>query len=385
MKLTGQVIFIISYENWGPMLMSKHHYAIQLSKAGNKVFFINHPDRRKSMKRGQIKIAATGYNNLFVVEHRLFYPYFLKFKLNSLFIFLTGIHVNSIIRKVRVYPDIVWSFDTGNSIPLKLFSKSKLKILMPVDGPFGHKDELKSAEKADVIISVTERILNVFREFKVPKLLINHGVADVFLADYNKPDKKPIRVGYSGSLIRNDLDTTVFLKIIQGHPDIIFEFWGEYDYNKSNIHLPQDVLNETRLFLDTLGKLSNVILHGTVDSAKLAEGLARMNALLICYKIKNDQNHHKVLEYLGTGKVIVSNYMSSYKDEDPDLINMVKSNENNIELSGLFDSVISNLGFHNSQEKQQKRKTFAKKYSYSGNIRRIEEFINSDGSSKLYH
>ena len=41
MKLTGQVIFIISYESWGAMLMSKHHYAIQLSKDGNKVYF-NH-------------------------------------------------------------------------------------------------------------------------------------------------------------------------------------------------------------------------------------------------------------------------------------------------------------------------------------------------------
>src|SRR5688572_20808755 len=385
MRFTGQVIFIISYEKWGAMLMSKHHYAIQLSKAGNKVFFINHPDRRKSMERGQINVAETGYNNLFVVEHRLFYPYFLKFKFSSLFDFLTGMHVRNIIRKVGVYPDIVWSFDTGNTIPLKLFPKSKLRILMPVDGPFGHKDELRSAETADVIISVTDRILNVFRKFQVPKLLINHGVADVFLADYNKPDKNPIRVGYSGSLIRNDLDTAVFLNIIQGHPDIIFEFWGEYDYNKSNIHLPQDVLKETRVFLDTLRRLSNVILHGTVDSAKLAESLAGMNALLICYRIKNDQNHHKVLEYLGTGKVIVSNYMSSYKDEDPDLINMVNNNENNTELSGLFDTVISNLGFHNAPEKQEKRKTFAKKYSYSANIRRIEEFINSDDSGKLYH
>lgn len=379
------MIFIISYENWGPMLMSKHHYAIQLSKAGNTVFFINHPDRRKSTRRGQIKVAETGYNNLLVVEHRLFYPYFLKFKFSGLFNFLTGIHVKNIIRKIGIYPDIVWSFDTGNTIPLKMFPKSKLRILMPVDGPFGHKDELRSAEKADLIISVTEKILSVFKKFQVPKLLINHGVADVFLADYNKPDKRSIRVGYSGSLIRNDLDTAVFLNIIQGHPDIIFEFWGEYDYNKSNIHLPQDVLNETRGFLDTLRKLSNVILHGPVDSAKLAEGLAGMNALLICYRIKNDQNHHKVLEYLGTGKVIVSNYMSSYKDEDPDLINMVNNNENNTELSGLFDTVISNLGFHNAPEKQEKRKTFAKKYSYSANIMRIEEFINSDDSGKLYH
>ena len=372
------MIFIISYESWGPMLMSKHHYAIQLSKAGNKVFFINHPDRRKRMGRGQIKVVETGYNNLFVVEHRLFYPYFLKYKLIGLYNFLTGMHIKSIIRKVGVYPDIVWSFDTGNSIPLKLFPKSKLRILMPVDGPFGHKDELRSGETADVIISVTERILLVFKKFHVPKLLVNHGVADVFLAEYNKPDKKPIRVGYSGSLIRNDLDTAVFLNIIKGHPDIIFEFWGEYDYNKSNIHLPQDVLNETLLFLDTLGKLPNVILHGTVDSAKLAEGLARMNALLICYRIKNDQNHHKVLEYLGTGKVIVSNYMSSYSQDKTGLIEMVKSPDNNSELPDIFDKVINNLEKYNSIEFRENRMKYASEFSYSKNIKRIESFITTE-------
>ena len=47
MRLNGKVIFIVSYENWGNMLMSKHHYAIELGKAGNKVYFINHPDKRK--------------------------------------------------------------------------------------------------------------------------------------------------------------------------------------------------------------------------------------------------------------------------------------------------------------------------------------------------
>jgi hypothetical protein len=358
--------------------MSKHHYAIELARAGNKVYFINHPDRRKKMNKGEISVLPTSYENLYEVKHRLHHPYFLKFKFRSLFNFLTRLHIRRVINKIGEYPDVVWSFDTGNTIPLKIFSKSKLRILMPVDGPFGHTDELRSAEKADVVITVTQRILDVFKGFPLPKLLINHGVADVFLEGRCAAlNGKQLKVGYSGSLIRSDLDIPCFLDIINGHPEIIFEFWGEYDHKKSNIHLPEDVPGDTLAFLDTLHNLPNVILHGPVNPAELAEGLNKMDALLICYRIKNDQNHHKVLEYLGTGKVIVSNYMSSYSGEDPDLIYMVNNKEANDGLPELFNRVISKLDYYNAPELAEKRKKFARQYSYSNNLKRIQEFIST--------
>src|SRR5690348_12706575 len=124
MKLSGKTVYIISYESWGAMLMSKHHYAIELSKAGNKVFFINHPDRRKRLSRGEVSIKPTSYDNLYEVEHRLFHPYFLKFKFKWLYNVLTQYHLKKIIKATGSYPDVVWSFDTGNTIPLNIFSKA---------------------------------------------------------------------------------------------------------------------------------------------------------------------------------------------------------------------------------------------------------------------
>ncbi len=269
---------------------------------------------------------------------------------------------------------------------MRYFPVSSTKIYMPVDGPFGHEDEQRSAEESDMIISVTDRILKAYDLFQKPKFRINHGVAEVFLNGLDmEPRYGKIRGGYSGSLIRNDLDTDCFLSIIRHHQNITFEFWGENDYKKSNIHLPQDVLDETHDFLDTLGRMPNVILHGPVNSTVLATGLSKMDLLLICYKIKDDQNHHKVLEYLGTGKAIVSNYMSSYVDEDPDLIYMVKNNEGNAELPELFNKVVSNLEYYNSKMLAEKRKHFARLHSYSNNIKKIEEFISADGPHKLYH
>lgn len=375
MKLSEKVIFIISHENWGSMHMSKHHYAIELGKSGNKVYFINHPDMRKELKRGEMKLVSTGSQNVSVVQHRLFHPYFLKFKFKALYNFLTWFHIWKILKIIGSKPTVVWSFDTGNALPLKYFPDSAIKIYMPVDGPFGSVHERRSAEESDMIISVTNKILNSYDIFDKPKLQINHGVAEVFLyKNYEKVKSPKIRIGYSGSLIRNDLDTDSFLKIINGHPDKIFEFWGEYDHRKSNIHLPQDVTKGTIQFLDIMKRLPNVIMHGPVSSEMLACGIRQMDILLICYNIKNDQNHHKVLEYLGTGNVIVSNYMSSYNDK-PELIEMVNSPENNDELPEIFNKVINNLDKFNSNEMREKRMKYARDFSYSNNIKRIENFI----------
>jgi len=241
-EFKNKTIFIISYENWGKMLMSKHHYALDLAKRGNKVYFLNHPDRRKRMKRGQFRIEKTEYPGLSVVHHRMIHPYFLKFKMKWLYNWLAKIHIQMLISKVGKYPDIVWSFDAGNTLPLKYFPQSQLRIYMPVDGPFWHREELLAAEGADCIFSVTPQILARYKSLNKPMLQINHGVADDFLKNHNGAIKKElIRVGYSGSLVRSDLDTESFLKIIKSHPQMQFDFWGEYDLHNSTIHLPQDV------------------------------------------------------------------------------------------------------------------------------------------------
>src|SRR5690242_18372931 len=128
-ELSGKTIFIISYENWGPMLMSKHHYAIELARAGNVVYFINHPDRRRKLERGEVKIERTAYDNLYVVKHRMVVPHFLKYRIKRLYNFFAGVHIRKLISRSGVYPDVAWSFDTGNTLPLKYFTKSRWRIL----------------------------------------------------------------------------------------------------------------------------------------------------------------------------------------------------------------------------------------------------------------
>lgn len=370
----GKTIFIISHENWGGMLLSKHHYAIELGKAGNNVYFINHPDKKKILRRGQIKLVNSGSRNVTVVESRLFHPYFLKFRFKRVYEFLVGLHINKIINTIGTYPDIVWSFDSSNTFPLRLFRKTKLRILMPVDGPFGHKYELESAEKADLIVSVTDNILSTYQNLPTPKLRIAHGVAEVFLSEV--PDfrtNNKIRIGYSGSLLRPEVDFDSLRNIIDTHPDKLFEFWGECDPDTSNIHLSQDIGDASKKFIEHVKRSSNVKLHGAVSPDKLAGGLRMMDILLVCYK-RDNRNTHKLLEYLGAGKVVVASKLSVYADR-PDLVEMVH-HENNHGYVELFNKIASDINRYNSKEQSEIRIQFARQYSYKSNIERVENFIN---------
>ncbi len=374
MRFENKTIFIISYEEWGDMLMSKHHYAIELSKRNNKVYFINHPDRKHRLKRGEIRILNTSYKNLFSVHHRLLFPYFIKFKAKRFYHFLVGLHLQRLIRKLSTYPDIVWSFDAGNSLALSHFSKAALRIYMPVDGPFGHKHELDAANKADIIISVTENILGRYKSKAVPKLLVHHGVADLFINDnvnIDHPKSNSVHVGYSGSLIRNDIDFTIIRSIIKDHPKIIFEFWGEIDPATSTIHFQQDVSDSTLQFLDFLRATSNVILHGPTPPEILAKGLKRMDILLVAYDVKQAQNSHKILEYLATGNVIVASFIKAYESKTG-LIEMVDDPYSNDMLKTLFERVINGLDKYQVEKKRQLRTNYARQYTYSKLLRQIE-------------
>ena len=79
-----------------------------------------------------------------------------------------------------------------------------------------------------------------------------------------------------------------------------------------------------------LGSAKNVKLHGFVSAEKLAHAYREMDGFLLCYKPDykdyHAENSHKVFEYLSTGKVMVSTYLSIY--EGNELINMSGKDKN---------------------------------------------------------
>jgi hypothetical protein len=82
------------------------------------------------------------------------------------------------------------------------------------------------------------------------------------------------------------------------------------------------------------------------------------------------------MEYLATGKVIVSNNVTTFKDH-PDLVQMIQDRNNNDQLPVLFNKVIRNLEIYNDVSLQKKRIEFAKTNMYDKHIKSIANHIGS--------
>ncbi|HEX8333434.1 MAG TPA: hypothetical protein VF622_12470, partial [Segetibacter sp.] len=359
-SLNKKTILLISPQFWGEMFISKHHYALELAKKGNNVYFLNPPSESRLFFKGLISIQVSSLNkNLFLINHSLFFPYNLKFHFISVFHWLMGFHLRRLLKKIGKV-DIVWSFDLGNLYPFAFFPQNALKIFHPVDEP-QNKAAIASAKGSDVIFSVTSNILERFKRYDSPKYLINHGISPDFFSSSPQCRKDSIiRIGISGNLLRKDIDRYTLLQIVYGNPEVIFECWGNYTLKDGNIGGDED--RETLEFIDELKKSNNVRLHGAVPHSQLARELLKVDAFLICYDIKKDQskgsNYHKVMEFLSTGKVIISNNISSYTRHS-ELIQMVTERDSNNKLPGLVKEVISDLCYYNSLELQKKRRCFA--------------------------
>jgi len=378
LKIVDKTILIISQDDWGTMMISKHHYAIELAKKGNRVYYNNGPDQRKILKKGEIRIKESGIENLYLVHHRFIFPYIIKFHNRPLFNFFVKRHIARIIRAIGVKPDMVWSFDLSDTIPLRYFPKDCLKLYMPVDEPV-NQTAIDSAKGADVIVSVTNEILEKYKRYQVNRHFINHGVSDIFL-DKNIPLKEgsEIRVGMSGNFLRPDIDRKTILEIIQQNPTVVFELWGGISVKDTNLANESNEDNSTLEFIQSLESSPNVICHGPVSTAELAKGLNRMDAFLICYDIKKDQskgtNYHKIMEYLSTGKVIISNNVTTYENTEG-LIEMCKSRISNDELPALVKKILLDIEFYNSFQKQMQRRNFAVAHSYKKQIEKIGNFF----------
>ncbi|THU41517.1 glycosyltransferase [Niastella caeni] len=381
-KLENKTILILSPEGWGAMFLSKHHYAVELAKAGNTVYFLNPPSVLAGSKKIQIRNSGV-HENLFFIEHQLAFPFRLRFHAISLFHFFMRGHIRKILRSMPAPVDIVWSFDLLHLYPLDFFDKSSIKVFHPVDEPL-QPAALKAAAGADIIFSVTNEILNKYKFCNLPSFFVHHGVSPLFFRENGMVVKNdPVKVGLSGNLLRKDIDRNILLTIIQQNPQIVFECWGSYEVKQSNIGGDTELSGIA--FIDTLKSMPNVILHGTAKTEKLAMELHRMDAFLICYDVNKDQsrgtNYHKIMEYMATGKVIISNNVTTFKDY-PDYVQMIPERNNNDQLPVLFNKVIRNLETYNDISLQKKRIAFARTNMYDKHISTIANHIGSISKAK---
>ena len=363
MNLKNKTILLISPEAWGTSFVSKHHYAVHLANRGNKVYFLNPPGNKYNLQKVNDNLLVIGYKPFIRGTNRL--PIALRKT-----IFKKDIKRIKHLVGIEMF-DVVWSFDPYRFQDLTLF-KAALSIYHSVDVHHCTTLEKQIANSATIVLAVSDKILARLNTL-TPKYKINHGLNDSFTAfEFNSithNNTRP-RIGYAGNLQSSFLDTVTLNGIIAANPQWEFHFIGPY--TQSNLAGSQ--INKT--FIASLKKQPHCILHGVVTAKKLPSYLSQYDVLLICYREMADKsftsNSHKIIEYLATGRAVVSTYIDEYFDK-PHLVSMV---EKNSELPEKLDEVIANLTHYNSPEKQQARRAWALANTYEKQIERIESLLN---------
>ncbi len=351
--LVKKRILVISPEAWDHIPVSKHHYSRELALA-NEVYFLNPPSQRNGVH------STPEYGNLKVVNYRGIPG--INYLPATLRDFFNKILLNRIVKQCGGHFDVVWTFDPFRFQNLALF-KASVRIYHAVDI---HKSpqEHVLAESCDIILSVSNMILDRFNPFDKIRVKINHGLASHFLKD---PDESVmvkktsrLRVGYVGNLDNWCIDRPTLLAIVKNNENIDFDFIGPYGKNSS-------------LAL-SLKHLKNARLIGKVPSSELPARLKQCDLFLMCYDGKNrevNSNHHKIIEYLATGKPIVMNYTDEYKDKR-DMLTMADENH---QLPGLFTEVVDRYQELTADGLRQKRIAFAQSNSYSNHVATIDGIL----------
>lgn len=373
---------LISPQPWGKMFLSKHNYAIELAKNGNKVYFLNPPTYKKGF--GAISIHVNQERpNLYLVDYILpLTVHVLRFKARSVYDFIIKKSLISKLNGLEKF-DEIWCFEPNIFSNFNYFNAKK-KMLFLVDQ---HDNDTlrKLVATADGVATISTLILNYFDFTKKPKLLLNHGLNETFASLANAKIKKgisfsinsPVKAAYVGNLLQgNRVDYETLGLIIRQHPNVEFHFYGPYEEKENT--LGSTLSEGMRYFINFLKASANVKLHGVMVQSEMAVQMHTMDAFLTCYNYLTDDNKssncHKIIEYLSTGKVVIANRIMTYEGTDG-LLEMPAefTNEN---LPSLFNEVINNLIEYNSPEKQRVRIDFALDNTYQSHIKTISQFID---------
>jgi hypothetical protein len=240
-----------------------------------------------------------------------------------------------------------------------------------------HNSKVESdvIKSADIVFTVSKMLEDRIKLENDKCYKIPHGLSDPFIHKITElptivKKSNKINVGCVGNLHYPYLDTEIFKKIIEDNNKIHFNFIGPI----SNSNLSSKTININ--FVRFLKSMSNVSLYGSVKSKELPKYFNKFDLFLICYNSDlyktHTSNNHKILEFLSTGKVIVSHYIDEYKNTN----NLVSMSSKLSELPLLFKKVVSELELYNNPTMMDLRRNYAQKNSYSNQLNKIQYYLN---------
>lgn len=381
-------ILIISPQPWGKAMLSKHHYAVALMEQGYEVYFMN-PPKWSFRYRCEVRKQAD-YPQLYVMDYNLPHGFpQTRVRIPALFRLMMNAYFSLFLRKIiGTEFEYVWNFESHLFFDYDIF-RAKVKLYFPVDNVDVRNQRL-SAFRADALASISPIIMAPTADIPKPQLVLNHGLGKTFaqLAAQNHANispyqpQQPLKVGYVGNLLIGVLDLKTFQQLIAQNLDVHFYFWGPYLAEQNNLGKAGIAENEN--FVRFLQSAPNVVLKGLTPPQQLAIEIQAMDAFMVCYDLDKDNNKggssHKIMEYLSTGKVVISNFAPNYQNQG-EMLMMVKEPHNQ-NLPALFRKVMDNLAYYNDEAHQSQRIAFSLDNTYANQAKKVLEFCASVYKSK---
>ena len=132
-----------------------------------------------------------------------------------------------------------------------------------------------------------------------------------------------------------------------------------------------------------LRERDNIELTGSKNTEEILAFALDVDIWLMAYDRSRDidggTNPHKILEYLATGKVVVSNWAEAY--EGNDLIVMPPTPDN-APLPALLADVVGRLDQLSAPAERARRAAYASKFSYQAHLAEIDKTLQAALSAR---
>jgi glycosyltransferase involved in cell wall biosynthesis len=366
----GPAILIISPEPWDAHAVSKHHYARVLAETGREVLFVDPPDLHPRRHGSPIAIRpAPGVEGVRVVSAPRVAAG-LRFMPPVLRHWLEGRWLARLETEAGVEIGTVWLFENSRFFDMA-FAGDRLKIYHQVDLNQVFHPELAAAT-ADVCLCTTDFIRERLLAVRPDVHKIHHGTAvprtagdALSLQPFDVPG---LHATYIGNLDMPYLDVDALAGLIGRFDHVTFHLVGGCD-------------GRSRLFR-RCGEAANAVWWGKLPFQQLASILERSDMLLVAYpkeRQREQASPHKMMEYLLSGKVVVSSYTDEYKDKRH-LLEMADPDQ---PIAEVFERVAADIADHNAEPRQAERRAFALDHVYEKQLGRIESIVREATGRQL--